>query len=74
MATETVANIKKTKRLTRRDDYESAMENLRRLSEMLGKPLTQPSGIVKGSSRGRWQNQPQRPVTSYSSCGHGRAK
>lgn len=76
MTTETAKKNKKAERLTHREDYESAMENLRRLSEMLGKPLTQPSGIVRRSSRGQWQTRPtlRRVIYPYSSCGHGRAK
>lgn len=76
MATVIAKNNKRAERLTRRDDYESAMENLRRLSKMLGEPLTQPSGIVRRSSRGQWQSQPtqRRVISPYSSCGHGRAK
>ena len=76
VTTETVKKLKKIKRLTSREDYESAMENLRRLSEMLGKPITQPSGIVRRTSRGQWQTRPtlRRVIYPYSSCGHGRAK
>ena len=64
------------KELTSRQDYESALENLRRFAEMVGGKLVQPSGIVRRSSRGQWQSHPalQLDKSPYSSCGRGRAK
>ncbi len=67
---------KAPKELASRKDYQSALENLKRFSETLGEKLTQPSGIVKRSSRGQWRSHPalQLRESPYSSCGRGRAK
>ena len=63
------------KELASRKDYQSALENLKRFSEMLGEKLTQPSGIVKRSSRGQWRSHlAQLQEFPYSSCGRRRAK
>ena len=64
------------KELTSRQDYESALETLKRFSEMVGGKLVQPSGIIRRSSRGQWRSQPALRVREfpYSSCGRGRAK
>ena len=62
--------------LTARKNYESALENLKRFSEMLGGKLTQPSGIIRHSRCGQWQSYPEVRLNApyYSSCGRGRAK
>ncbi len=62
--------------LASRQDYESALETLKRFAEMVGGRLTQPSGIIRRSSRGQWQSHPmvQLHELPYSSLGRGKAK
>ena len=64
------------KELTSRPDYGSALETLKRFSEMAGGKLVQPSGIVRRSGRGQWRSRPALRLREslYSSCGQGRAK
>lgn len=63
-------------KLASRPDYESALETLERFAKMMGGELTKPSGIVRQSTRGRWQSTPPAyPSESVYSCrGHGKAK
>ena len=67
---------KMQKELASKQDYESALETLRRFAEMVGGKLTQPSGIIRHSSHGQWQSHPviQLREPPYSSCGRGKAK
>jgi len=62
--------------LASRQDYESALETLKRFAEMVGGKLTQPSGIIRRSSRGQWQTYPVPQIREapYSSLGRGKAK
>ena len=64
------------KELASREDYESALETLKRFAEMVGGKLTQPSGIIRPSSRRQWQTHSvsQLHEPPYSSRGRGRAK
>lgn len=76
MVTEQRKGDKMQKELASRKDYESALETLKRFAEMVGGRLTQPSGIIKQSSRGQWQSHPmvQLHEPAYSSRGRGKAK
>ena len=76
MARELGKEKKMQTELTSRQDYESALETLKRFAEMVGGKLVQPSGIVRRSSRGQWRSHPalQFRESPYSSCGRGRAK
>ena len=64
------------KELASRQDYESALETLRRFAEMVGGKLTQPSGIIRRPSHSQWQTYPVSQICEapYSSRGHGKAK
>jgi len=64
------------KELASRQDYESAIETLKRFAEMVGGKLTQPSGIIRRPSHGQWQSHSasQLHEPPYSSRGRGRAK
>lgn len=64
------------KELATRQDYESALEVLKRFAEMVGGKVTQPSGIIRRSSHGQWQSHsvPQLREPPYSTCGRGKAK
>ncbi len=76
MGTEQGKGKKMQEELASKQDYESALETLKRFAEMMGGKLTQPSGIIRGSSRGQWQSHPvlQLRESPYSSVGRGKAK
>ena len=76
MVTEQGKGKKMQEELASRQGYKRALETLERFAEMMGGKLTQPSGIIKRSSRGQWQSHPalQLRESPYSSVGRGKAK
>ena len=64
------------KELATRQDYESALEALKRFAEMVGGKLTQPSGIIRQSGHGQWQSHATVGLyePTYFSRGRGKAK
>lgn len=76
MVTKQREGDKMQKELASRQDYESALETLKRFAEMVGGNLTQPSGIIRRFGRGQWQTYqvPQIRETPYSSRERGKAK
>lgn len=76
MVTKQRKEDKMQKELASRQDYESAIETLKRFAEMVGGKLIQPSGIIRRSGHGQWQSHSvsQLHEPPYSSLGRGRAK
>jgi len=76
MVTKQRKEDKMQKELASRQDYESALETLKRFTDMVQGKLIQPSGLIRRFGRGQWQTYPAPQIreTLYPSRGRGKAK